>query len=98
MRRVSDLVTRIAETAHEQSTGIDQINESVSHLDQVTQQNAAMVEDHLGSAEQLHREAEQLAAAMAVFKLSQSENLALFQSTSITTESVRHAALTTRAA
>lgn len=98
VHRVSELVSRIAETAHEQSSGIDQINDSVGQLDQVTQQNASMAQEHLRSTEELRRNAEELAAAMSVFKLSQSENLALFQSTNISAESVRQAALTVRAA
>lgn len=98
VHRVSELVTRIAETAQEQSSGIDQINDSVSQLDHVTQQNASMVQAHLSSAESLRQQAEELAAAMSVFKLSQSENVALFQSTQVSAESVREAALTVRAA
>ncbi len=98
VHRVAELVSRIAETAQEQSSGIDQINDSVNQLDQVTQQNASMAQEHLASMEELRLQAEELAAAMSVFKLSQSENLALFQSTSISAESVRQAALTVRAA
>jgi aerotaxis receptor len=96
--RVSSLIAKIAETAHEQSSGIDQINDSVNHLDEVTQRNAAMVQEHLNSAEQLRRHAAQLTAAMSVFKLSQKENVALFESTKADLAAVREATLTVRAA
>jgi aerotaxis receptor len=98
VRRVSSLVARIAEVAHEQSSGIDQINDSVNHLDEVTHRNAEMVQEHLDSAEQLRRQAAELTAAMSVFKLSAQENLALFESTKVSAASVREAALTVRAA
>lgn len=57
---ISDLMSGIASGAAEQSTGLAEINLGVSQLDQVTQQNAAMVQDATMASEALGREAQQL--------------------------------------
>jgi methyl-accepting chemotaxis protein len=44
VKKVSDIVSEIAAATREQSVGIDQVNTAVTHLDQLTQQNAALVE------------------------------------------------------
>ncbi len=98
VRQVTDLVMRMADSSLEQSAGLGQINDGVANLDHVTQQNAAMVDESTASAASLRIQAEQLAAAVSVFKLSQQENLALYNSTKITTQGVRDKSLTTRAA
>jgi aerotaxis receptor len=98
MRQVTDLVSRIANSSLEQSAGISQINDGVTNLDEVTQQNVQMVTESTASAESLRAQAEQLTAAVSVFKLSQQENLALYNSTRITSEEMRNKTLVTRAA
>jgi methyl-accepting chemotaxis protein len=45
VKKVSDIVSEIATATREQSVGIDQVNTAVTHLDQLTQQNAALVEE-----------------------------------------------------
>jgi aerotaxis receptor len=78
VRRVTELVGEIANASHEQSSGIGQINQSVTQLDQMTQQNSALVEQSTASAESLAEQASRVAEAIGVFKLSAAENLALF--------------------
>lgn len=66
------LMGEIATASAEQSVGIEQINQAVTHLDSVTQQNAALVEEFAASASTLHDQADDLARAVSVFKLSAS--------------------------
>ncbi|PKO24804.1 MAG: chemotaxis protein, partial [Betaproteobacteria bacterium HGW-Betaproteobacteria-8] len=53
----------------EQSSGIDQVNSAVTQMDEVTQQNAALVEQAAAAAESLMEQAEEMNAAVGVFKL-----------------------------
>ena len=62
------LVSEIAASALEQSTGLHQVNTAVNQMDQVTQQNAAMVEETTAAAANLKAEAGQLAALAAQFQ------------------------------
>ena len=67
---ISQLVSSIAEGAAEQSTGLTEINTGVGQLDQVTQQNAAMVEEATAAGHMLHSDAGKLAELMAQFRIS----------------------------
>jgi methyl-accepting chemotaxis protein len=69
VRRVTDIMAEITTASHEQSAGIDQINQAVSQMDQVTQQNAAMVEEAAVAASTLQERAGTLARAVSVFRL-----------------------------
>ena len=71
VKRVADLIGEISSATIEQTGGIGQVNTAVSQLDQVTQQNAALVEQSAAAAESLKQQALQLAEAVGVFKLSQ---------------------------
>ncbi|MBX3619999.1 MAG: PAS domain S-box protein [Rhizobacter sp.] len=73
VRRVTELVSHIADASHEQSSGIGQINQAVTSLDHMTQQNAALVEQSTASAAHLRAQAARLAEAMSVFKLSSAD-------------------------
>jgi methyl-accepting chemotaxis protein len=66
---ISTLVSDIAAGASEQSTGLAEINIGVTQLDQVTQQNAAMVEESTAASHSLHQEASDLAGLVARFAL-----------------------------
>ena len=66
---ISTLVSDIAAGASEQSTGLAEINIGVTQLDQVTQQNAAMVEQSTAASHSLHQEAVDLAALVSRFAL-----------------------------
>ncbi|CAN7736861.1 methyl-accepting chemotaxis protein [Pseudorhodoferax sp. LjRoot39] len=69
IRRVSDIVGEISSASSEQSTAVGQVGEAVSQMDQVTQQNAALVEESAAAAESLRNQADQLVQAVAVFSL-----------------------------
>jgi len=98
VRQMTELVLRIADASHEQSAGIAQINDGVANLDQVTQRNAAMVGENTASAASLREQAEQLAAAVSVFKLSQKENQLLFNSVQVDMGKMKRESLVARAA
>ncbi len=66
---ISTLVSNIAAAATEQSTGLAEINVGVAQLDQVTQQNAAMVEESTAASQSLSQEAAGLSELVAQFKL-----------------------------
>ncbi len=74
---ITTLVTGIVQSAKEQATGLTEINAGVSMLDQVTQRNAAMVEQSSAASHSLHQEAESLSALLTRFRLSQPEALAI---------------------
>jgi methyl-accepting chemotaxis protein len=69
VRRVSDIIGEVMAAAGEQSKGIVQVNESVATLDQMTQQNAALVEESAAAAESLKDQAERLAALVSTFRV-----------------------------
>ena len=71
VQRVSDLISEISAATTEQTSGIGQVNDAVTQLDQMTQQNAALVEESAAAAESLRNQAQQLVGAVAVFKLLQ---------------------------
>jgi len=70
--KTSDLVQEISAASEEQSSGIGQINDSMSQLDKATQQNAAASEELAATSEELSGQAEQLQQAVAFFKLDES--------------------------
>ncbi|MFY0312150.1 methyl-accepting chemotaxis protein [Leisingera sp. D0M16] len=67
VNHISGLVSNIAEGAVEQATGLSEINTGVSQLDQVTQQNAAMVEEATAAGHMLHSDSQKLTELMARF-------------------------------
>ncbi len=69
VQRVSDLLGEISAASGEQTNGIGQIGNAVAQLDQVTQQNAALVEESAAAADSLRSQAEQLAQAVAFFQI-----------------------------
>ena len=69
VQRVSDIIGEITAASSEQSDGIGQINGSVAQLDQMTQQNAALVEQSAAAAESLKDQATKLSNVVATFQL-----------------------------
>jgi methyl-accepting chemotaxis protein len=67
VRRVNDLIGEIGSASHEQTQGISQIGDAVNQLDQVTQQNAALVEESAAAAESLKQQAARLVEAVSIF-------------------------------
>jgi methyl-accepting chemotaxis protein len=66
---VTDIMGEITAASQEQNAGIDQINQAIAQMDQVTQQNAALVEEAAAAAEALQDQASNLAQVVGVFKL-----------------------------
>ncbi len=71
VQRVNDLVGEISSASHEQTQGIEQVGHAVSQLDQVTQQNAALVEESAAAAESMKHQALNLSEAVAVFNVGE---------------------------
>jgi len=67
--RVSSIVSEISHATGEQSTGIGQIGQAIANLDQMTQQNAALVEESAAAAASLQQQADELSKSVAVFRL-----------------------------
>ncbi|MBN3723901.1 methyl-accepting chemotaxis protein [Burkholderia sp. Ac-20379] len=76
--RVSGIMNEIAVASSEQSDGIDQINIAVSQMDEVTQQNAALVEQAAAAAASLVDQAQRLGDAVSVFRIAQHAQAASF--------------------
>ncbi|WP_407074902.1 methyl-accepting chemotaxis protein [Roseateles sp.] len=70
VQRVTDIIGEISAAAREQSEGIGVVNGSVVQLDQMTQQNAALVEESAAAAESLREQSTRMAEVISVFKLS----------------------------
>ncbi|WP_198972207.1 methyl-accepting chemotaxis protein [Xylophilus sp. ASV27] len=71
IRRVTTIVAEISNASREQSNGITEIGGAVTQMDQSTQQNAALVEQATAAAQSLQQQAQELAEAVAGFKLPQ---------------------------
>lgn len=69
MRQVEALIAQISLASQEQSTGIAQVGQAVSQLDQVTQQNAALVEEAAAAADSMRHQAGRLAEVVSVFRV-----------------------------
>ena len=74
IQRVSDIVSEITAATGEQSDGIGQVNIAVNQLDQMTQQNAALVEQSAAASESLREQAARLTEVVGVFRLSQQDS------------------------
>ncbi len=71
--QLNGLVTELAASAKEQSTGLGEVNTAVNQMDQVTQQNAAMVEQATAASHSLEDEAEELARLVGQFRIGLEE-------------------------
>jgi methyl-accepting chemotaxis protein len=67
--RVTQIMTQISNASEEQSQGIAQVNDAITQMDQVTQQNAALVEEAAAAAESMQEQSAKLADVVSVFKL-----------------------------
>jgi methyl-accepting chemotaxis protein len=70
IQRVTAIVGEISAASSEQSTGVGQVGQAITRMDQTTQQNAALVEESAAAAESLHQQAGQLLESVAVFRLA----------------------------
>ncbi|MCP3658106.1 methyl-accepting chemotaxis protein [Herbaspirillum sp.] len=73
VRRVTDVVAEISAASNEQSDGIEQINHAIVQMDEVTQQNAALVEQAAAAAQSLQEQSGRLVETVSIFKLSSQE-------------------------
>ncbi|WP_370681290.1 methyl-accepting chemotaxis protein [Comamonas sp. GB3 AK4-5] len=71
VRHVTDLIAEITAASNEQRDGIGQVNSAISNLDQMTQQNAALVEESTAAATAMREQALRLEEVVAVFKVGQ---------------------------
>jgi methyl-accepting chemotaxis protein len=69
VKRVTDIVAEIASASREQAVGVEEINKAVSQMDEMTQQNSALVEENAAACRLLQEQAEDMAARMAQFRL-----------------------------
>ncbi|MBB3812004.1 methyl-accepting chemotaxis protein-1 (serine sensor receptor) [Xanthomonas arboricola] len=69
VQRVTDIMGEISAASQEQSAGIEQVNITVTQMDETTQQNAALVEEATAAARSMEEQAVQLTEAVAVFKI-----------------------------
>jgi len=76
VERVTGLIGEITRATLEQSSGIAQVNEAVNHLDRMTQQNAALVEQSAAAAASVKAQADRLAEAVAIFRLGRPDTRA----------------------
>lgn len=88
IRRVTDIVGEITAASHEQTRGIEQINLAISQMDQVTQQNAALVEQAAAASQSMQEQATELAKVVSVFKVNDEHALVAWQEKDITPRSV----------
>jgi|CXWL01.1.fsa_nt_gi methyl-accepting chemotaxis protein len=73
VKQVTNIVSEIASASKEQATGIDEINTAITQMDEVTQQNAALVEENTAAAQSMVEQARELEKLMSFFKISDSE-------------------------
>ncbi|RDK02039.1 methyl-accepting chemotaxis protein [Paraburkholderia lacunae] len=72
--RVSDIMGEIAAASTEQSRGIEQVNQAITQMDEVTQQNAALVEEAAAASKSLEDQGRQLNQAISFFRLDSAAN------------------------
>ncbi|PPU42244.1 methyl-accepting chemotaxis protein [Xanthomonas arboricola] len=71
VQRVTDIMGEISAASQEQSAGIEQVNQTITQMDETTQQNAALVEEATAAARALEEQAVGLTEAVAVFKIEE---------------------------
>ena len=106
VKRVTDIMSQIAAASLEQSAGINQVNTAVAQMDEVTQQNAALVEQAAAAAESLEEQASTLSDTVGQFRLDGAMGRSINASprrrtgvpSGVQKPSVRTAALNTKAA
>ncbi len=69
VQRVTDIMAEISAASQEQSAGIEQVNQTITQMDETTQQNAALVEEATAAARSMEEQAQALTASVSVFKL-----------------------------
>ncbi|WGI25030.1 methyl-accepting chemotaxis protein [Halomonas alkaliantarctica] len=73
VRRVTDIMDEISAASQEQSSGIEQVNQAITQMDEVTQQNAALVQEASSAASSLEEQAAKLESVVSTFRLAEGE-------------------------
>ena len=71
VKLVTDMMAEISAAGEEQRVGIEQVNQAINQMEEVTQRNATLVQQAAASADSLHQQADSLAHTVSVFKLAQ---------------------------
>jgi uncharacterized phage infection (PIP) family protein YhgE len=95
VKKVTDIVAEIAAASEEQSTGIEQVNNAVTQMDSVTQQNAALVEEASAASKSMEQQSTTLVTQIGYFKTNGSSAVA-YQPVSVVTESTPRPITTAR--
>ncbi len=69
IRHVTDIMSEISAASAEQSQGIEQVHLAITQMDEVTQQNSALVEQATAAAESLEEQSENLTKSVCAFKM-----------------------------
>ncbi len=96
IRRVTDIMSEITAASIEQSSGIEQVNLAITQMDEVTQQNAALVEEAAAAAESLEEQAQNLAASVATFKVDDNISTAVVRRAAAPAQAARQPATPAR--
>ena len=73
VKKVADIIAEIAASSREQSNGIDQVNKAVTQMDEMTQQNAALVEQASAASQAVARKAADLSALVDRYRTHEEE-------------------------
>ena len=73
VKRVTDIIAEITAASQEQASGIDQVNTSIMHMDQTTQQNAALVEETTAASQSMRAQSQALMKQVKAFRINVSE-------------------------
>ncbi len=73
VQRVTDLMSEIAAASQEQASGIEQVNQTITQMDETTQQNAALVEEASAAARAMEEQAAGLAQTISIFRVEQAQ-------------------------
>jgi methyl-accepting chemotaxis protein len=76
VKNVTSIMNEIATASQEQTLGIEQIHQTVTQMDEITQQNAGLVEQAAAASQSLHDQVDRLAAVVAVFRLAGADTAA----------------------
>ena len=74
IKKVAEIVAEIANASVEQATGIEQINKALNQMDEVTQQNSALVEENAATAKTLEHQSQAMGQQVAFFRLDESDH------------------------
>ena len=73
VQRVTDIMAEIAAASQEQASGIEQVNQTITQMDETTQQNAALVEEASAAARAMEEQAAGLAQTMSIFRVERAQ-------------------------